>query len=70
MKICFFGTGGVGGYFGAITSFQRDVESKGKMNEGDLFGGTLIRLGEELKVPVPETKKVYEKLLNSINERI
>jgi 2-dehydropantoate 2-reductase len=45
------------------TSFQRDVESKGKVNEGDSFGGTIIRLGEELKIPVPATKFVYEKLL-------
>lgn len=44
------------------TSFQRDVESIGKRNEGDLFGGTLIRLGEELKVPIPYTQLVYGKL--------
>ena len=29
------------------TSFQRDFENKGKDDERDLFGGTIIRLGEE-----------------------
>ena len=41
------------------TSFQRDVETKGKRNEGDLFGGTVIRLGESLGIPTPVTQAVY-----------
>ncbi len=41
------------------TSFQRDVETKGKRNEGDLFGGTVIRLGESLGIETPETRSVY-----------
>jgi 2-dehydropantoate 2-reductase len=49
----------------AKTSFQRDVELKGRINEGDLFGGTLIRLSEKCHVPVPTTRKVYDKFLNS-----
>ena len=48
------------------TSLQRDVVFKGKLNEGDLFGGTLIRYGEDLKVPTPITRKVYEKLIKGI----
>ncbi len=48
------------------TSLQRDVVSKGKINERDLFGGTLIRYGEDLKIPTPNTRKVYEKLLEGI----
>lgn len=48
--------------YATTTSFQRDVETKGKVNEGDLFGGTIIRLGEELNVPVLNTIKVYKKL--------
>jgi len=44
------------------TSFQRDIESKGKINEVDLFGGTLIRYGETLHIPTPITKNIYEKL--------
>jgi 2-dehydropantoate 2-reductase len=51
----------------AKTSFQRDVESKGKMNEGDLFGGTLIRYGLELGVPIPNTESIYKKLLNKFD---
>ncbi|HEX2919787.1 MAG TPA: 2-dehydropantoate 2-reductase [Bacteroidales bacterium] len=49
--------------FETKTSFQRDVESKGKINEGDLFGGTIIRLGEKLNIPTPVTKEVYGKFL-------
>ena len=41
------------------TSFQRDVEAKGKRYEGDLFGGTIIRLGKELGVPTPVTESIY-----------
>jgi 2-dehydropantoate 2-reductase len=41
------------------TSFQRDVETKGKRHEGDLFGGTIIRLGKELGVPTPVTESIY-----------
>lgn len=48
------------------TSFQRDVESKGNLNEGDLFGGTLIRFGEKLNIPTPETRDVYNKLLRRL----
>lgn len=44
------------------TSFQRDVESKGKVNEGDLFGGTIIRYGKEFNIPTPNTEAVYEVL--------
>ncbi|WP_292462126.1 ketopantoate reductase family protein [Methanolobus sp.] len=46
------------------TSFQRDVESKGRTNEGDLFGGTVIRYGNALGVQTPTTKIIYERLLN------
>jgi len=41
------------------TSFQRDVEAKGKRHEGDLFGGIIIRLGKELGVPTPVTESIY-----------
>ena len=44
------------------TSFQRDIEAKSKRNEGDLFGGTIIRLGKELGVPTPVTESIYSKL--------
>ena len=45
------------------TSFQRDVESKGKLNEADLFGGTIIRLGKEVAIPVPATMKIMSELM-------
>ena len=51
------------------TSLQRDVESKGALNEGDLFGGTLIRFGEELNMEIPETEKTYKKLLRRQSTR-
>jgi 2-dehydropantoate 2-reductase len=40
------------------TSFQRDVEA-GRQDEGDLFGGTIIRLGKQLGVPTPTTERTY-----------
>ena len=45
------------------TSFQRDLELKGNVNEGDLFGGTLIRFGKTLKIPTPYTIDIYQKLI-------
>ncbi len=40
-------------------SYQRDIE-KGKKNEGDLFGGAVIRLGKDLDVPTPITVSIYK----------
>jgi 2-dehydropantoate 2-reductase len=45
--------------FETKTSFQRDVESPGKPDERDLFGGSIIRLGKELGVPTPGTQDVF-----------
>lgn len=42
------------------TSFQRDVEVKGNVNEIDLFGGTLIRYSEQYNVVIPTIRSVYE----------
>lgn len=50
----------------AKTSFQRDVEAKGKINEGDLFGGTLLLLGKKNDVDVSETQKVYQNLISRL----
>jgi 2-dehydropantoate 2-reductase len=44
------------------TSYQRGIEAKSKQNEGDLFGGTIIRLGKELDVPTPVTESIYSKI--------
>ena len=46
------------------TSFQRDFEQTGKADERDLFGGTILRLGQSLGIEVPFTRKVYEELQN------
>ena len=43
------------------TSYQRDVE-KGGRNEGDLFGGTIVRLGRKLGVETPVTEKLYSEI--------
>jgi 2-dehydropantoate 2-reductase len=41
------------------TSYQRDIEKKGTKNEGDLFGGTIVRMGRELGISTPKTDEVY-----------
>jgi len=43
---------------GTKTSLQRDVEA-GRRDEGDLFGGTIMRLGREHGIPTPFTERVY-----------
>jgi len=46
------------------TSFQRDYE-KGKIkNEGDIFGGTLIRLAEEHNISIFTIREVYGELMS------
>jgi 2-dehydropantoate 2-reductase len=35
------------------TSYQRDIESRAPADEGDLYGGTILRLGKQLGVPTP-----------------
>jgi 2-dehydropantoate 2-reductase len=51
------------------TSYQRDVEVPGKPNEGDLFGGTILRLGTELGVPTPVTEEVYRNIQKKTSDR-
>jgi 2-dehydropantoate 2-reductase len=45
--------------FETKTSYQRDIEAKGVLNEGDLFGGTIIRMGQAEGIPTPVTKSIY-----------
>lgn len=54
-----------GGSFPAktTTSYQRDLAVPGKPNEGELFGGTIMRLGAELGVPTPVAERVYGEIL-------
>ena len=60
-----FGTAKVFPY-DTTTSYQRDVMAKGTKNEGDLFGGTIIRLGKKFGVPTPVTERIY----TAIEERL
>jgi len=53
--------------FETKTSYQRDVETKGRLNEGDLYGGTIIREGASLGVPTPVTKSVYTEIQARFN---
>ena len=56
--------------FETKTSYQRDLEVKGKLNEGDLFGGTIIRLGRETGTPTPVTEMVYRVLGDVDNPKV
>ncbi|MCX7028232.1 MAG: 2-dehydropantoate 2-reductase [Spirochaetes bacterium] len=49
--------------FDTRTSFQRDFEAKGKPDERDLFGGSILRMGKELGVLTPLTEKVYASIM-------
>lgn len=45
------------------TSYQRDIEQNKEQNEGDLFGGTIIRMGKKHGVPTPVTENIYTALI-------
>ena len=44
--------------FEAKTSYQRDIE-KDNLNEGSLFGDTIIEMGKALKISTPITQQFY-----------
>lgn len=48
------------------TSFQRDVETKGRQSEWDLFGGTILRYAEKFNLPVENTRSTFETLMKTI----
>ncbi|MGP8080568.1 MAG: ketopantoate reductase family protein [Dehalococcoidales bacterium] len=48
----------------ARTSYQRDIESGSRFNEGDLFGATIIREGKALGVATPITESVYKRIMD------
>jgi 2-dehydropantoate 2-reductase len=56
---------------GSTTSFQRDVATKGIINEGDVLGESIIALGIKNHVETPVTKRVFieieRKLVNRNN---
>ena len=45
------------------TSFQRDYEKGNTRHEGDIFGGTLIRLAKEHHILIPTITAVYGELM-------
>jgi 2-dehydropantoate 2-reductase len=49
----------------ARISYQRDIESGSRFNEGDLYGGTIIREGKALSVATPVTEAVYKQITDS-----
>jgi len=42
------------------TSYQRDLERGAPGNEGELLGGTIIRMGKQYGVPTPVTEQLYQ----------
>ena len=44
------------------TSLQRDIHQKKGKSELELFGGTLVTLGEKLGIPTPTTQEIYQEL--------
>lgn len=44
------------------TSYQRDIESRKGKDEGDLIGGTIIRLGKENGINTTITEDIYRKI--------
>ena len=44
------------------TSLQLDIHSGKPGNELELFAGAILRYGEEVGVPTPETRKIYEEI--------
>jgi len=44
------------------TSFQRDFENMAKSDERDLFGGSILRMGEELGIATVATRNIYDSI--------
>ena len=44
------------------TSLQLDIHSGRPGNELELFAGAILGYGEEVKVPTPETRRIYEEI--------
>lgn len=54
--------------FETKTSYQKDIETKGRRNEGDLFGGTIMRLGDRVGVPTPVTEAIYSDIRKRLEQ--
>jgi 2-dehydropantoate 2-reductase len=44
------------------TSLQRDTQQKKGKSELELFGGTILNLGEKLGIPTPTAQEIYQEL--------
>jgi 2-dehydropantoate 2-reductase len=49
------------------TSFQRDVEIKGRQSEWDLFGGTVLRYADKFDIPADNSKETFDKLMQNLS---
>jgi 2-dehydropantoate 2-reductase len=47
------------------TSLQRDIHGNRGKSELDLFGGTIIEQGKQLRIPTPVTERIYAELLKN-----
>ncbi len=52
--------------FETKTSFQRDVEQRGRQSEWDLLGGTIIRYADKFNIAVDNTKATLSRLLRDL----
>ena len=50
--------------YDATTSFQKDYARRDGRNEGDIFGGTLIRMAKNRGIPIPNITETYNKLIS------
>lgn len=49
------------------TSFQRDVETKGRQSEWDLFRGPVLRYGHKFDIPADNTKETLDTLMQNLS---
>lgn len=49
------------------TSFQRDVETKGRQSEWDLFGGTILRYADRFNIPAVHTRETFDRLMHNLS---
>jgi 2-dehydropantoate 2-reductase len=51
------------------TSYQRDIENKGLINEGEIYASTLIRLSNEFHIDIPVTKMLQKVIMKRIENK-
>ena len=49
------------------TFYQRDIETKGKLNESDIYGETLLNIANELNIEIPIIKELHHSILDLLN---